>query len=167
MCKGLFSWENAEKAGNLLNFHAWSKILTSKTRNNTTLLFKNQILAHMHQFIYLFFCFTMCKGLFSWENAEKKVICEIFMCEAKSWQAKHVIIPHHYIKDEHWLTAIIWPYLCFWFTMCMGPFSWGNTDKIVNLWKFDVWSQISTGKRQDTTMHHYMQINLWLRCINV
>ena len=117
--------------------------------------------------LYIYFFVSPCARVFFPEKMQKKkVICEIFMCEAKSWQAKHVIIPHHYIKDEHWLTAIIWPYLCFWFTMCMGPFSWGNTDKIVNLWKFDVWSQISTGKRHDTTIHHYMQMKVWLRCIN-
>jgi hypothetical protein len=101
-------------------------------------------------FLYLFFCFTMCKCLISWENTEKKVICEVFMHEAKYWQVKHVIIPHHYIKNENWLTDINCPYLCFWFTMCMGPFSWGKAEKIGNLWKFDVWSQIVTGKRHDT-----------------
>jgi hypothetical protein len=40
----------------------------------------------------------MCKGLFYKKTWEKLVISEILMREAKSLQAKGVIIPHHYIQ---------------------------------------------------------------------
>jgi hypothetical protein len=77
------------------------------------------------------------------------------MCEGKSWQAKHVIRPHHYMQIKPWLTGINWTYGCFCFTMCKYLFSWENTGKIGNLWNFDMWSQILTGKKRDTTTPLY------------
>jgi hypothetical protein len=40
----------------------------------------------------------MCKGLLGEKTQEKLVISEILMREAKTLQAKGVIIPHHYIQ---------------------------------------------------------------------
>jgi hypothetical protein len=77
------------------------------------------------------------------------------MCEAKSWQEKGVILPHHYIKIKTLLTGINFLYACFWFTMCKYFFSWENTGKIGNLCHFDMWSHILTGKTRDTTTPLY------------
>ena len=122
---------------------------------NTTPLYENKILAQRHQLSKSIFFPPCVRVFFPEKTQKKKVICEIFMPEAKSWQAKSLIIPHHFIQNEHWLAAINRPYIFFWFTMCKGPFSWGNKEKIGNLWKFDVWSQILTGKTCDTTTPLY------------
>jgi hypothetical protein len=91
--------------------------------------------------------FSPCVRVFFPEKTQEKcVICDILMCEGKSWQAKHVILPHHYMKIKPWLTGINGKYLCLCFTICKGLFSWENPQKIDNLRNFDVWSQILTGK---------------------
>ena len=77
------------------------------------------------------------------------------MHEAKSWQEKHVILPHHNMQIEPWLKAINFPYLCSFFTMFKGLFFWGNTEKIDYLWNFDVWSQFLAGQTCDTTTPLY------------
>ena len=94
------------------------------------------------------------------------------MPEAKACQAKHAILPHHYMKIKSWLKGINGPYLCFWFTKCNGLFSWENTEKKCNLWNFHAWSHISTGKRHDTatplyenkplTQRHQLAISMFL-----
>jgi hypothetical protein len=79
---------------------------------------------------------------------KKWVICELLMREAKSWQEKGAILQHHCMQMKTWFRGLTWLYLCFWFTVCKGHFSWEN---IGNLWNFDAWRPILTGKRYDTT----------------
>jgi hypothetical protein len=156
MCKGLFSWENTGKIGNLWNFDAWSQILTGKAHGTTTPLYENHPLAHRHQFSISLFFFSPCVRVFFPEKTQGKcVIGDILMCEAKSWQAKHVILPHHYMKIKPWLTGINGKCLCLCFTICKGLFYWENPWKLDTLWNFDVWSQILTGKMCATTKKIY------------
>jgi hypothetical protein len=105
---------------------------------------------------HIYFFDSPSATVFFHEKTQKKsVICEIFMCEATSQQAKGMILPHHSMKINHWLRGITWPYLFFWFTMCKGLLSWENVEKKGNLWNFDAWSHILTGKRHHTatTLH--------------
>ena len=85
------------------------------------------------------------------KHGKKLVISEILMREAKSLQAKGMIIPHHYIQINPWLWHINWPYLNFSFTMWKGFCSWEKAEKMGNLGNFHVQSQILTGKTCDTT----------------
>ena len=89
------------------------------------------------------------------KTQEKKVICEILMQEDQSWQAKGMILPNQYIQIKPWLTGMNCPYLCFWFTLCKGLFSWGKTGKKGNLWNFDARSQILKSKTHNPTTPLY------------
>ena len=62
MCKGLFSWENRGKIGNLWNFDAQSPILVGKRHDNTTALYANQTLAHRQQLAVSMFLIHHVKG---------------------------------------------------------------------------------------------------------
>ena len=104
---------------------------------------------------YPCFWFTMCKGLFSWENMGKIDNLWNFYMWSQILTGKRHDTTTPYMKIQTWLRFINWPYLCFWFTMCKGLFSWQNTGKIGNLWNFDVWGPILTGKRHDTTTPLY------------
>ena len=97
MWKGLHSWENTEKTGNLWTFDACSQVLTGKRHDTTTPLYGNQTPTQKYQLPI------------------------------------SVFLIHH----------------------VQGSFSWKNTGKIGNLWNFDGWSQILTGKTRDTTTPLY------------
>ena len=77
------------------------------------------------------------------------------MQEDQSWRAKRMILTNQYIPIKTWLTGINCPYLCFWFTLCKGLFSWGKTGKKGNLWNFDARSQILKSKTHNTTTPLY------------
>ena len=62
--KGLCSWENAEKTGDLGNFQLWSQLLMGKTCDNTTQILKNQTLAHRHQLALSIFLIHHVQGSF-------------------------------------------------------------------------------------------------------
>ena len=147
MCKGLFSWENMGKIDDLWNCDAWSQILTCKRHDTTTPLFSNQHLTQIHQLAIPMFLIHLEQGSF-FLGKHRKIgnLWNLGVCEAQSWQAKGMILPHHYMKFQPWITCINWEYPCFWFPMCKGLLSWENAEKMGNLWNFDAWSQILIGK---------------------
>ena len=155
MCKGLFSWENTGKKVNLWNFDAGRPILTGKGHD-----IPNQYIPIKHWITgmncpYLCFWFTLCKGLLSWGKTGKRGNLWNFDAKAKSWKAKHTILPHHYMKIKPWRTRINFLYLWFPFTMCKGLFSWEKAEKKGDLWHIHAWSQILTRKTRDTTTPIY------------
>ena len=119
------------------------------------------ILGSKASIVHIYIFDSPCARVFFPEKMQKKrVICEILMCEAKSWQAKNARIPHHYIKIKPCLTGINFLYLFFCFTMCKGLFSWENTEIKGNLWSIHAWSQILTGKTCYNTTPLYQEWKL-------
>jgi hypothetical protein len=110
--------EKLGKKGYLWNFDAWSQVLTGKTCDTNKPLYEIWSLTHMHQLaIYMFF--SPCVRVFFPKKTQKKwVNCVILMREAKSSQAKHVILPHPNMQIKPWFTGINFSYLCFCLTMC-------------------------------------------------
>ena len=105
----------------------------------------------------------MCKGLFSWENTGKKVICETLMHEAKSWQPKHAMNANMPLGENQTLAhrhelamsiSLIYH--------VKGSFFLRKHGKIGKLWKFDLWSKILTGKRHDNITPLYANQTLTL-----
>jgi hypothetical protein len=105
---------------------------------------------------HIFIFVSPCERVFFCKKTPKEcVICEILMYEAKSWQAKLVILPQQYIQNKtdhnHWLAILM-----FFIPICKGLFSWENIiGKICNFWNFDAWSQVLTGKTCNTTTKLY------------
>ena len=81
-------------------------------------------IGHIHVFD------SPCERVFVPETTQKtRVICDLLMREAKSWQAKGMIVQHHYMEIKPWFRGLNWVYLCFWFTMCKGLFHGKTQEK--------------------------------------
>jgi hypothetical protein len=130
MCKGFVSCENMGKIGNLSNFDEWSQVLMVILPHHYMKMKTDSQASNLHIYVFI----SPCARVFFPKKTKKKwVQCEILMCEARSQQAKRVILTHHSMQIKHLLTEINWPYLCFFFIMFRCLVSWENTGKIGNL----------------------------------
>jgi hypothetical protein len=116
--QGSFLWENTGKL-------VISEILMREVKS---LQAKWVIIPHHYiqlwhiNWPYLNFSFTMWKGFLPEKKQKKWVIWEIFMCKAKSWQEKHVILPHNYVRIKLWSQEESIGYICVFDSSCAKVF---------------------------------------------